>query len=696
MANYLKLHIRKRITTLFLIVVFIMLGLFGRLIWVQVIHSSYYQKEALDQRLRELKVEPKRGIIYDRNGKELAVSGTAETVVANPAEIEDPEKTAKILAELLVMKEEEVYNRITKDRASVYVKRKIDDEIAAKIKALNLKGITFIEESKRYYPKGELAAHILGFAGIDNQGLDGLELTLDHYLRGVPGRIAVERDATNRSLPNGIQKYFPPENGYNVYLTIDEVIQYLAERELERALTTIKADAGTVIVMNPKTGEILALANRPAYDPNYFTRYSPALWRNIAVSNTYEPGSTFKIITAVTALEEGVVSVNDRFFCKGSIVVAGRTIHCWKDGGHGSQTFAEVVQNSCNPGFVQVGQRIGAETLYKYIDAFGFGKKTGITLPGEAIGIRYALEDIGPVELATISFGHSISVTPIQLITAISAIANDGLLLRPQLVKEVRDSKGNLIKVFKPEPIRQVISKETARLVRQLLSNVVEEGTGKNAQIEGYEIGGKTGTAQHYGDKRAYDSSFIGFVPVDDPKLVILVVLYNVTSYPHFGSQTAAPIFQRVAKNVLRYLEIPPQQKIEKDNKSQVRSKKLEVPDLRNQPIEEAREILLKKGFMVKVEGNKEKVIDQVPKPGAIMEEKSTVILFAEDGMDEMIRYRVTVPDLKGMSVKEAAQLLAELGLRIQYSTNQGKVINQIPAPYTRVDSGTEVKIFVK
>ena len=694
MANHLKLHIRKRITLLFLIVVFLMFILLGRLIWVQVVHNGFYQEEALEQRLRELKVEPKRGEILDRNGQKLAISGSAETVVANPSEIKNPEKTAQILADLLPMSKDEIYKRITMNRAAVYISRKIDDEIAIKIKEENLSGIGFTEESKRYYPKEELASHILGFAGIDSQGLDGVELTLDHWLRGVPGRIAEERDATNRVLPNGVQKRFPPKDGYNVYLTIDEVIQYITERELEKGLTKVKAKAGTVIVMDPQNGDILALANRPAYNPNNFSRYSPSLWRNIAVSNTYEPGSTFKVITTSTALEEGVVSVNDNFFCKGSIVVAGQRIGCWKDGGHGSQTFAEVVQNSCNPGFVQVGQRIGAETLSSYIDAFGFGKKTEVSLPGEANGIKYKLEDIGPVELATISFGHSISVTPIQLITAISAVANDGLLLRPHLVKKVVDKDGEIVESFEPEPVRQVISKEKAQLARELLANVVEHGTGKNAQVEGYEIGGKTGTAELYGNNRGYDTSFIGMVPADEPQLAILVVLYNVTSYPHFGSQTAAPIFQKVAKNALRYLEVPPKtdDKDEKDKKPE----RKEIPSVVNLTINEARRVLKNKGFGVKVEGDKNIVVSQVPKAGAIMPEKSTVILFAEDGMSQMERYQVTVPDLNGMTIKESSNLLAKLGLVIQTNNKQGTIINQIPAAHTRVDSGTKVKVFVR
>lgn len=697
MSDYVKLHIRKRVMFLFLIVVFLMFSLFVRLVWVQVISGDEFATKALNQRLRETRAEPNRGIIYDRSGtKVLASSSTAETVVATPAEIKDPEKTAKVLAGYLAMSEEEILKRITSQASSVYLQRKVSDDVATKLKKLELPGIFFTPESRRNYPNGELAAHLLGFAGIDSQGLDGIEMTFDHYLRGVPGRIAVERDARNRELPNGVQKYIDPQDGYNLLLTIDYHVQYIAERELDSALTKIKADGGTVIVMNPKTGEILALANRPTYNPNEFNRYAASFWRNIAVSNTYEPGSTFKVITAVSALEEGVVGVNDKFFCSGSIKVADATIGCWKEGGHGSQTFAEVVENSCNPGFVQVGQRLGAEAFYKYIDAFGFGKKTGISLPGEAAGIRYDLKDIGPVELATMSFGHSIGVTPIQLITAVSAVANDGLLLRPQLVKEIRTAKGEVVKKFEPEPIRQIVSKETAQLARQLLGDVVSEGTGQNAQVEGYDIGGKTGTAQRYGNKRAYDTSFIGFVPVDDPQLVILVVLYNVTSYPHFGSQTAAPIFQKVARNVLRDLKIPPQNPTGEEDQQKSEPKKVEVPDLRNLNIDEAREKLTKMGLVPKVEGEEDMVVDQVPKPGALMPTSSTVILFTQDGTTEEKRYQVTVPDMRGMEVSDAAKLLAELGLKIEPSNSKGKIFNQSPIPHSKVESGTVIKVFVR
>ncbi|WP_018247705.1 stage V sporulation protein D [Orenia marismortui] len=688
----LRLEIRKRISILFLFVILFMLSLSARFLWIQIISNNKYQQKALGQRLRELKVEPKRGIIYDRNGVELAVSASADTVVAIPKEVKNAKETAKKLSKILDQSQDDIYERITKKAAAVYIARKVSEEQAKKIRKLNLSGITFTDETKRFYPKGVLASHLLGFSGVDNQGLQGIELSYDYELRGNPGRISIESDAVGRKIPEGIKDYKAPDDGNNIYLTIDNVLQYIAERELDKALTEHTAKAATIIMMDPKTGQILALANRPTYDPNNFAKYSPGLWRDRAVSDTYEPGSTFKIITTAAGLEEGVVHPNDRFFDPGYIEVAGQTIHCWKSGGHGSQTFAEVVQNSCNPGFVQVGQRIGKETFYKYIEAFGFSDKTNIQLPGEAKGLMYDLPEIGPVELATISFGHGISVTPIQLITAVSAVANDGQLLRPHLVKEIRNSAGKTIKDVSPEPIRRVISKKTAKTVRELLSGVVKEGSGKKAAVKGYEIGGKTGTAKHYG-KQLYDSSFIGMVPSDDPHLVVLVVLSGVSSYPYYGSQVAAPIFHNVVEDSLRYLEIPPQEEIKTEEEERI--KRVKIPNVKNLSLSDAEEILVSSGLKVKLEGEGDVIVDQVPNPEVVVNEGSTVILFFKGAEESKSRYRVTIPDLTGVRVKEAANLLSDLGLRLRWH-GSGKVVNQRPKAGNLVDSGKYITVWLK
>ncbi|ACL69659.1 stage V sporulation protein D [Halothermothrix orenii] len=691
--NLPGLKIKKRIVFLFIILFLLTFSLGLRLIWIQVINSEHYQEEALNQRLRHLKVEPKRGTIFDRNGGKLAVSASSETVMAIPLEVKEPRQTAQKLSRVLDMEPEYIYKRLTKNASAVYIKRKVDEKTANQVRKLNLPGITFTEESKRYYPKGSLACHILGFAGIDSQGLDGVELFYDRYLRGIPGRIEVERDASGQTIPGGIQEYVPPENGYNLYLTIDEVIQYIAERELDRALKDFSISGGTIIVMEPETGSILALANRPAYDPNNFGDFPQKYWRNRAISDGFEPGSTFKIITTATALEEGVVNENDRFVDPGYIIVSGERIKCWKAGGHGSQSFAEVVKNSCNPSFVQVGMRIGKESFYNYINAFGFGKDTGIKLPGEAEGLLPGFDDIGPVELATMSFGHGITVTPIQLVTAVSAVANDGMLMKPRLVKEIRTPDGELVKEIKPVRVRQVISEETARRTLKLLEQVVADGTGVQAQIDGYRIGGKTGTAKHYG-VQVYDSSFIGIVPVDNPRFVILVVLYDVTGFPYYGGQTAAPLFRNVALDVIRYLDIPPQ--YSPLDKKQEETEEVVVPDIIGKKAIKAEEVLRKAGLDVKLVGMKEKVLRQVPLPGARVKEGTTVIIFTEEGEGIEQKYNVTVPDLTGMTVNEALDLLFELGLKMDYNgSKESLIITQDIEPGSRVPGGTTIIVEV-
>ncbi|MFW5981282.1 MAG: penicillin-binding transpeptidase domain-containing protein, partial [bacterium] len=659
-----------------------------RLIWVQVVNNEQYQSKALEQRTRDLAVEPKRGIIYDNRGRELAVSASSETVVAIPYEIENPESIARQLANVLEMDYETVYARLTRSASAVYLRRKVPDETAAAVRKLNINGITFTEESKRIYPKDNLASHIIGFAGIDSQGLDGLELSYDTYLRGTPGKIRTERDAAGRFIPDGFQEYVNPTDGYNLQLTIDEVIQFIAERELDRAMNQFQISGASVIVMDPRDGGILALANRPDYDPNDFGSYPQKNWRNRAISDGFEPGSTFKIITTAAALEEGVVNENDRFFDPGYIRVSGEIINCWRHGGHGSQTFAEVVENSCNPGFVQVGTRMETNVFYNYIQSFGFGAQTSINLPGEAKGILSSFDAVGPVEHATMSFGHGITVTPIQLITAISAVANKGVLLQPRLVDEVNSANGELIEKVEAVTVRQVISEETASRTLALLEKAVRDGTGHNAYIEGYRIGGKTGTAKHYGEE-VYDTSFIGILPADDPQLVMLVVLYDVTGYPYYGSQTAAPVFKNIAIDTLRYLEIPPKLNIEEEKTSE---DIIKVPDLYKYNIYEAEELLRKKGFDVKLIGDNSNVLKQVPLAGAKVIKGTTVLLFSEE---ESKQYLMAVPDLSGLSKEEASNLLAELGLDIS-SEGSGLVKRQEINAGIRVPIGTKIKVILE
>ena len=408
-------------------------------------------------------------------------------------------------------------------------------------------------KKQRFYPERCLGSHILGFTGVDSQGLDGIEWIYDKYLKGTPGRIVSEKDALSRRLPFGTDRYIPPKNGLDVVLTIDKIIQHIAERELERTLAEHKAKKGTIIVMDPSTGEILALTNKPDYDPNNYSTYPQSLWRNAAISDVYEPGSTFKIVTASAALEEGVVRPEDRFHDPGYVIVSGVRIGCWFHGGHGSQTFVQVVENSCNPGFVDIGMKLGKDRFLKYIKGFGFGKTTGIDLPGEARGILEPA-NIGPVELATISFGQGISVTPVSSFQHLP-IANDGKFVQPHVAKAIVDQDGSILHKLTPDFSRQVISYDTAQEMKNILESVVTNGTGGRGKIEGYRVAGKTGTAEKYVPGK-YVVSFMGFAPVEDPKLAILVIVDEPEGGLIYGGTIAGPAFQKVMADSLNYLGI--------------------------------------------------------------------------------------------------------------------------------------------
>ncbi|VBB06225.1 stage v sporulation protein d [Lucifera butyrica] len=696
MASASHVTIRKRVAFLFLFVAVIMLGLSCRLMYLQLFKSSWLSENATDQRIREIPVEAKRGFIYDRNGKELAISVSTESVYAIPAEIHNPDETAAKLAAILALDSNRLAANLKKHQAFIWIKRKVDEKTARAVKVLDLPGIGLTEESRRYYPHDNLAAHLLGFTGIDSQGLDGVEITFDSYLKGHPGSIVVEYDARGQEIPYATHRFIPPTAGNNLYLTIDIVIQQIVERELDRVMKETQAKGATIILMQPKTGEILALASRPDYDPNHFAEYPPKLWRNIAVSNAYEPGSTFKIITAAAALNEGVVHLEDRFFDPGSVEVQGRTIHCWKAGGHGSQSFVQVVENSCNVGFVHVGLRLGNDLFYKYIDAFGLGRPTGIDLPGEAKGILIPKSKLKPINIATMAMGQSIAVTPIQLITAVSAVADNGELLRPQIVREIKDRNGQIIRDFKPDKIKQVINPAISKELRGILAKVVEEGTGKNAAIEGYQIAGKTGTAQKVGaggylpDK--YVASFVGFVPADDPQVAMLVIIDEPVGM-YYGGQIAAPVFSAVMKDVLQYLKIAPvSSSVNSSKESQVTH--VVTPNVINMTVPDALKELQKNGLQGRVEETGERVADQIPKPGSRIPPGSTILLHTL--VSRYLPSEVTIPDLTGLSVQQAMDLLAEVGLGIRLEGTGTKVSRQEPPPEGKGYTGTNVTVYLE
>ncbi len=551
---------RTRLVLVALIGGFLAVG--TRLAYLQVVAAPELARRAERQQQRVVTIDAERGTVYDRRGRILAMNLDVPSVYAVPNAIDQPFRTAAALAKILGVRRDDLARQLSKDRDFIYVARRIDPVKAEKIKALRLKGIGFVEESRRFYPKKYLMGQSLGFAGLDNQGLEGVELKYDPYLRGEKGYMVVERDALGKTVfPKGFD-YVAPERGKDLILTIDEVIQYITERELDKAMTQTRAASGTAVVMDPRTGEILAMAVRPQFNPNAIDARKPSVWRNRAITDPYEPGSTFKIVVASAALEEGVVSLSDRIYCEdGSMSFAGGRIHDVHK--EGTLTFQEVIQKSSNIGTVKVGLRLGEDRLNRYLRMFGFGSKTGIDLPGESAGIVRDPSAWSKRSIASVAIGQEISVTPIQLITAAAVLANDGNLVHPHLVSEIRDDSGKTLVAFHPQPVRRVISAQTASRVRSILQSVVEKGgTGEKASIPGFTVAGKTGTAQKadpetggYSSDR-FVSSFVGFVPAEDPRLIALIVIDEPKGVA-WGGSVAAPVFKAIAEQTLGYLEVP-------------------------------------------------------------------------------------------------------------------------------------------
>ncbi len=614
-------------------------GLIVRLAYVQLVIGPELSAKAEESWRRNVPFTAKRGEIVDRNGIPLAYNISTPTVWAIPAQIVQPEETAKQLSAVLGMSEEDVYRIITKRSRIERIQpggRKITLEKAQAVQQLALPGIVVGEDNDRYYPFGNLASHVLGFTGIDNQGLTGIELKYDEYLSGIQGSITYLADAAGRQMPNSTETYIPPKDGLTLELTIDKHIQAIMERELDQAMLQHQPQSVIGIAMDPNTGEILAMASRPDYEPAQYQQYSSEVYnRNLPIWMTYEPGSTFKIITLAAALEEGKVDLkNDTFYDPGWIEVAGTHLHCWKRGGHGSQTFLEGVQNSCNPGFVLLGQMLGKETLFDYIKKFGFGQKTGIDLLGEENGILFSLDRVGPVELATTSFGQGVSVTPIQQVVAVSAAVNGGKLYKPYVAKAWKHPEtGEVIEAFAPEMVRQVISEDTSKQVREALESVVALGTGRNAFIDGYRVGGKTGTAQKVVNgvyaKDEHIVSFIGFAPADDPQVVIYVAVDDPQGI-QFGGLVAAPIVRNIMEDTLVYLGVEPRQ-----NQLQKAYKYpdvpiVEVPDLVGLKTSQIYE-MLRSDLQIVTSGKGSMIARQAPKPGTRVEQGSVIRLYLTD-----------------------------------------------------------------
>ena len=649
MQNQVSLRLKRRIFILMIGFIAGILMMGTRLGYVQIVEGQKLQTLAKEQQTRNRTIAPTRGNIYDRNLNVLAKSASVATIGVVHAQVEDPERVAKVLSEHLNMDYEEVYKKVTKVVAFVRIATKVDKQIADEIRALDLPGVKVDEDSKRYYPFNTLASQTLGFVGKDNQGIIGLEVKYDSYLKGTPGKILMETNGKGQRREEEVEVRIDPINGNHLVTTLDLTLQEYAEQAIEKAVEMKGAKRGAIIMMNPQNGEIYALATKPDFnlnDPftindealaNSWELYSSTekqnylnqMWRNFTINDTYEPGSTFKIFTSAMGLEEGVVDENSQFNCSGSRTVAGRTIKCWRSPrSHGAETFVQGVQNSCNPVFMEVAERIGASKFYDYMIQFGFKSKTNIDLPGEAVGILHNKNNIGPVELATMSFGQSFQITPMQLLSAGAAAVNGGYKVTPHFGKEIIDDAGNVITTFEYDKGEQIISTETSERLKKILESVVSEGGGKKAYIPGYRIGGKTATSQKLPrGSGKYTASFLAFAPAEDPVLMALVII-DEPQGTYYGGTIAGPVMKEILANALPYLGVEPDYSEEELQKEEVQ--KIEVPDFRGLTLTEAKKRAQEVGIAVDVQGEGKTITSQFPLTGETVNKTTKIILYTQ------------------------------------------------------------------
>ena len=638
MKRVSNVTVRKRLAVALVVGVLIFSIIDIRLGYVQFFKGDWLTGLAKDSWSRNIPFQPERGKIVDRNGVELAGNQSAPTIFVVPRQITDPQGTADKLAAVLNISVESAYKYVTQKANMVLIKeaRKISYEKAKEVRDLNLKGVYLGEDSKRYYPYGSYLSHVLGFAGIDNQGLMGLELSYDEELSGDKGYVKFFSDAKGKRMPDMADDFEKPENGLDLKLTIDTKVQTIVERELDIAQATYNPDGIIAIAMNPKNGEILAMSSRPTFDPANFQHVPQEIYnRNLPIWSTYEPGSTFKIITLAAAIEENKVDLKkDTFYDSGHVEVAGSTLHCWKRGGHGAQTFLEVVQNSCNPGFVELGERLGKEKLFSYIHDFGFGQKTGIDLQGEGKGILFNLDRVGPVEQATTAFGQGVAVTPIQQVAAVSAAVNGGVLYQPYIAKELIDpSTGEVVMRKSPQIKKRVISENTSKQIREALESVVAQGTGGKAFVDGYRVGGKTGTAQKAKDGKYLENnhivSFMGVAPADDPEIVVYVAVDNPKGTVQFGGVVAAPIAGSIIGDSLEAMGVPKRTDQIEKKMTWTDIPMIKTPDLIGLTTKELQEQLV--NLDLDVSGSGEKVVSQSPDPGVKIKQGSKVRVYLSE-----------------------------------------------------------------
>ena len=719
----------KKIKTIFIVIILILAILIGRIGLLQFVQGNYLKELAYNQQSINQIISPKRGTIYDSHGQILGTSASVDTITINPEKIKDSkvssntqalkEKVAKAFSDIFGLDYDETLKKVTSTSNVETIVKKVEqdkvDELKAWMKENKIStGINIDEDTKRYYPHNSVLAQVLGSCGSDNQGLSGIEYEWKDVLSGTPGKIVSSKSASQEEIPNTEETYIAAENGSDLTLTVDLNIQKIVEKYLKQAVDENNVEnGGTCIVMDPKTGDILAMATYPSYDLNnpftpneYVAKTYDSLssedkanaiykmWSNKAVSELYEPGSVFKLITAATALEENITDtdVTNDFKCNGYEMVGTTRINCWKtDGTHGSQDLRHALMNSCNPALIQLGARIGTTTLYKYYRAFGFFDTTGVDLPGEPNSIFKEESTVLPVERATYSFGQRFSITTLQMITAISAIANDGILMKPRIVKSITNTDTGAVTSIDPEEVRQVISTETAEKVKSMMQSVVEYGTGKRGGVTGYTVGGKTGTSEPMPgreDLDGYVATYVAISPVEDTQVVLLLNLYKPPKSNHQGGTLAGPVVSQMLTEILPLLGIP------SDADSSDDENLITVPEVRNKTIAEAEKILKNAGFTTKITTSNDKnstvVTEQVPKPGATLSKDSIIMLYDQD-----TRISTTVPDLTGKSKYQATTELKNANLNISIE-GTGTVVSQDPPKGSNVDAGTVVKVTLK
>ena len=626
-----------------------MLGFFCllcRLVFIGTIRANSWQEMAYEQQTRDRLITPKRGSILDRNGVGIAQTQTVTAVSVIPAQLGDKEKTAAFLSEILKIPYEDVWDKMNQNVALVRMKTKVDMETAQKVRQADLPGVKVDEDVQRIYPYQEMAAQVIGFVGRDNQGIIGLEAKYEEMLKGKQGKILTLTDSRGREVESG-QERIPPVDGQNLMTTLDVVVQQYAEQTIAKAVETKGAKRGIIIVLNPQNGEIYAMANYPSFDLNEpFTIHDRSLkeqweglsekerndalnrmWRNDAINDTYEPGSTFKIITSSAGLEEGVITPESSFYCNGFHIAGDRRIKCWRyPRTHGAQTFTQGVQNSCNPVFMEVAERLGTEKFMEYMERFGFKEKTGIDLAGEAVGILHKKENVGPVELATMSFGQSFQITPLQLLRAASAAVNGGYLITPHIGKGVADESGAIIEAFSFEKGKQILSEKTSKQMRAILESVVAEGTGHKAYIPGYHMGGKTATSEKLPRRSGkYIASFMTFAPAENPQVMSLVLIDEPQGV-YYGGTVAGPVMQELMANILPYLGMKPV--YSEDEAKIVAEEKTLVPDVCNLTSQEAKQALEQAGVKAVCQGQGDTVKNQMPPPGEMVNKGAKIMIF--------------------------------------------------------------------